>query len=246
MTDDSILIEREHGIGWIRINRPERLTAFSGTRREDLEQRLAEFEDDASIRCVIITGNGRAFSTGGDITVMSEIIAAEDIERFEYLVRAGAAIVRRINAMSKPVIAAVNGPAAGAGACLALACDVRIATDTAAIGFTFTRVGLHPDWGGSYFLPQIVGDAVALGGAGVENLDAIRGGLVEAADDGARDPVVAAQEDGPRAGGEHLPRCFLLFAGSRPAPQGGLGDLVGAFTSEAAARAPDPLTRNPE
>ena len=161
MTTDSILIEREHGIGWIRINRPERLNAFSGTMREDLEQRLAEFEDDTSIRCVIITGNGRAFSTGGDITVMSEIVAAEDIDRFEHLVRAGAAIVRRINAMSKPVIAAVNGPAAGAGACLALACDVRIATDTAAIGFTFTRVGLHPDWGGSYFLPQMVGPAIA-------------------------------------------------------------------------------------
>ncbi len=162
MSDDTILVERENGIGWVRINRPERLNAFSGTMREDLEASLADFEEDPSIRCVIITGNGRAFSTGGDITVMSEIIAAEDIERFEHLVRAGAAIVRRINSMSKPVIAAVNGPAAGAGACLALACDVRIATDSAAIGFTFTRVGLHPDWGGSYFLPRIVGDAVAL------------------------------------------------------------------------------------
>ncbi|MEO5510304.1 MAG: enoyl-CoA hydratase-related protein [Longimicrobiales bacterium] len=162
MSQCPILIERENGIGWVRINRPDRLNAFSGTMREDLEACLAEFEDDAAVRCVVITGNGRAFSTGGDITVMSEVIAAEDIARFEHLVRAGAAIVRRINAMSKPVIAAVNGPAAGAGACLALACDVRIAAEGASIGFTFTRVGLHPDWGGSYFLPRIVGDAAAL------------------------------------------------------------------------------------
>jgi 2-(1,2-epoxy-1,2-dihydrophenyl)acetyl-CoA isomerase len=159
--DKPIIADRDNGIGWVRINRPDRLNAFSGTMREDFEQCLADFEADPSVRCVIITGNGRAFSTGGDITVMSEIVAANDIARFEHLVRAGAAIVRRINTMSKPVIAAVNGPAAGAGACLALACDVRIATDTATIGFTFSRVGLHPDWGGSYFLPRIVGEAIA-------------------------------------------------------------------------------------
>jgi 2-(1,2-epoxy-1,2-dihydrophenyl)acetyl-CoA isomerase len=159
--DVPIITDRDNGIGWVRINRPDRLNAFSGTMREDLEARLAEFEADPSVRCVIITGNGRAFSTGGDITVMSEIVAANDIVRFEHLVRAGAAIVRRIHTMSKPVIAAVNGPAAGAGACLALACDMRIATDAATLGFTFTRVGLHPDWGGSYFLPKIVGQAIA-------------------------------------------------------------------------------------
>ena len=161
MSREPILVDRDGGIGWIRINKPERLNAFSGTMREELEQRLADFDADGEVRCVIITGVGRAFSTGGDITVMSEVVAADDIARFEHLVRAGAAIVRRINSMSKPVIAAVNGPAAGAGACLALACDIRLASESATLGFTFTRVGLHPDWGGSYFLPQIVGDAIA-------------------------------------------------------------------------------------
>src|SRR5690606_4977399 len=113
------------------------------------------------IRSVIITGVGRAFSTGGDIAVMSEIIANDDRERFEGLVRAGADVVRQIDAMSKPVIAAINGAAAGAGACLTLACDLRIASETASIGFTFLRVGLHPDWGGSFFLPRLVGPAAA-------------------------------------------------------------------------------------
>src|SRR5690606_41857115 len=106
-------------------------------------------------------GTGRAFSTGGDISVMKELLDAGDVARFEELVRAGARIVKTIDAMSKPVIAAINGAAAGAGACLALACDLRIASETASIGFTFLRVGLHPDWGGSYFLPRLIGPAAA-------------------------------------------------------------------------------------
>jgi len=158
---DAIMIEKDEPVGWIRINRPERLNAFAGTMRTDLLNALQELEDDAEIRCVIITGVGRAFSTGGDITVMSEIIEQNDRDRFEQLVRAGALIVDRIATMSKPVIAAINGAAAGAGACLALACDLRIASDNASIGFTFLRVGLHPDWGGSFFLPRLIGPAAA-------------------------------------------------------------------------------------
>lgn len=158
---DSILVERDGDIGWVRINRPERLNAFAGTMREDIEAGLHELEADDSVRCVIITGVGRAFSTGGDIRVMAQLAAERDRERFAELVRTGARIVSFIDRMSKPVIAAVNGPAAGAGACLALACDLRIASETASIGFTFVRVGLHPDWGGSFFLPRLVGPALA-------------------------------------------------------------------------------------
>jgi len=161
VTDNKIEVERDGAIGWIRINRPERLNAFAGTMRTDLHAALVALEADDDVRCVIITGVGRAFSTGGDISVMSEIIASEDRERFEKLVRAGADVVQQIESMTKPVIAAINGPAAGAGACLALACDLRIASETASIGFTFLRVGLHPDWGGSYFLPRLAGPAAA-------------------------------------------------------------------------------------
>jgi 2-(1,2-epoxy-1,2-dihydrophenyl)acetyl-CoA isomerase len=156
-----ILVEREGAIGWVRINRPERLNAFAGDMRDRIEAALDWLEQDAEIRCVIVGGVGRAFSTGGDVSYMKELIEADDVAGFEALVRTGARIAQRIESMSKPVIAAVNGPAAGAGACLALACDLRIASETASIGFTFTRVGLHPDWGGSYYLTRLAGLAVA-------------------------------------------------------------------------------------
>lgn len=156
-----ILSERDGNIAWIRINKPERLNSFSGTMREELESALAALESDEQVRCVVITGVGRAFSTGGDVTVMQELIENADIVRFESLVRAGARVVQRIDDMTKPVIAAINGPAAGAGAALALACDLRVASETASIGFGFLRVGLHPDWGGTYFLPRLIGPALA-------------------------------------------------------------------------------------
>jgi 2-(1,2-epoxy-1,2-dihydrophenyl)acetyl-CoA isomerase len=163
MTNEAwIVVERDGSIGWIRINRPERLNAFAGTMREELLTALQQLEADEDVRCVIITGAGRAFSTGGDVAVMAELLENENREHFEHLVRTGADIVRQIDAMGKPVIAAINGVAAGAGACLAMACDLRIASESAAIGFTFLRVGLHPDWGGSFFLPRLVGLAAAM------------------------------------------------------------------------------------
>jgi 2-(1,2-epoxy-1,2-dihydrophenyl)acetyl-CoA isomerase len=160
-TDEQILVERDGPVGWVRINRPERLNAFVGTMREDLLHALRQLDQDAEIRCVIITGAGRAFSTGGDVAFMNQLLEADDAATFESIVRTGAEIVRHIDAMTKPVIAAINGVAAGAGACLALACDLRIASENASIGFTFLRVGLHPDWGGSYFLPRLIGPAAA-------------------------------------------------------------------------------------
>jgi 2-(1,2-epoxy-1,2-dihydrophenyl)acetyl-CoA isomerase len=160
-TQAEILTEREGSVGWVRINRPARLNSFSLTMREELEAALEQMDGDPEVRCVVLTGVGRAFCTGGDVRVMDELIQADDMDRFEELVRAGARVVQLIDGMNKPVIAAVNGPAAGAGACLALACDLRLASESATIGFGFLRVGLHPDWGGSYFLPRLVGTALA-------------------------------------------------------------------------------------
>ncbi len=156
-----ILVERDGAVGWVRINRPERLNSLVYPMREELDEALGTLEADPEVRCVVITGNGRAFCTGGDISAMQQLVQDEDVARFEKLLRAGARVVERIHHMSKPVLAAVNGPAAGAGACLALACDLRIASETATLGLTFARIGLHMDWGGTYFLPRVVGPALA-------------------------------------------------------------------------------------
>lgn len=161
MSDDTIRIERDGNLGWIRLHRPERLNAFAGDMRERLDEALSELDGEREIRCVAITGTGRAFSTGGDVAYMAELAESGDAARFEELVRTGMRIVRRIDQMDKPVIAAVNGAAAGAGASLALACDIRIASRNASIGLTFTRIGLHPDWGGAYYLPRLLGSALA-------------------------------------------------------------------------------------
>ena len=157
----AILVERDGVLGWIRINRPDRLNALLPHMRADLDEALAALESDPDVRCVIVTGVGRAFCTGGDVSAMAELVQARDFAALEREVRAGARLIARIDAMSKPVLAAVNGPAAGAGAALALACDLRVASESASIGFGFARVGLHPDWGGTYFLPRLVGPAIA-------------------------------------------------------------------------------------
>jgi 2-(1,2-epoxy-1,2-dihydrophenyl)acetyl-CoA isomerase len=161
MSEDTIRVDRDGNLGWIRLHRPERLNAFAGDMRDRLDQALRDLDADRQIRCVAITGTGRAFSTGGDVEYMSELAESGDAARFEELVRTGMRIVRRIDQMDKPVIAALNGAAAGAGASLALACDIRIASRHASIGLTFTRIGLHPDWGGAYFLPRLIGSALA-------------------------------------------------------------------------------------
>lgn len=159
--DNTIRVERDGNLGWVRIHRPERLNAFAGDMRDRLDAALQELDTDRAVRCVAITGAGRAFSTGGDVDYMAELSRSGDAARFEELVRTGMRIVRRIDQMDKPVIAAVNGAAAGAGASLALACDIRVASQNASIGLTFTRIGLHPDWGGAYFLPRLLGSALA-------------------------------------------------------------------------------------
>lgn len=156
-----IVLERNGSVAWLRINHPERLNSFVNDMRGELEEGLIAVEEDSDIRCVIITGTGRSFSTGGDVRAMKKLLEEDDADGFGSLVRAGERVVRRIQEMPKPVIACVNGVAAGAGASLALACDLRIASESASIGFTFLRVGLVPDWGGSYFLPRLVGPALA-------------------------------------------------------------------------------------
>jgi enoyl-CoA hydratase/carnithine racemase len=140
----------------ITLNRPDKLNAFIGHMRRDLAEALEHAGSDRGTRVVIITGAGRAFCAGGDVAFMAELMRRRDAEEFSRMLGAGRRVILAIRQMTKPVIAAINGPAAGAGFNLALACDLRIAANNATFSQSFAKVGLHPDWGGTYFLPRLV------------------------------------------------------------------------------------------
>jgi len=163
----------------ITLNRPDKLNAFSGTMREDLLAALRE----AAGRVIVITGAGRAFCAGGDVEYMSGLQKNGDAAAFRKLLDAGREIVTTIASIDKPVIASVNGIAAGAGCNLALACDYRIASDTAKFSESFVKIGMHPDWGGTWLLPRLVGSGRAMEmlmtGRMVDADEALRIGLVE-------------------------------------------------------------------
>jgi 2-(1,2-epoxy-1,2-dihydrophenyl)acetyl-CoA isomerase len=156
-TEAEILTRLEGGVSWITLNRPHRLNAFAGSMREELAQAVERSSGDSEVRAIVIAGTGRSFCAGADVDVMVEMLDREDEESFRRNVEAGMRAVRAIAAAPQPVIAAVNGVAVGAGASLAIACDLRIASESARIGFTFNRIGLHPDWGATHFLPRLVG-----------------------------------------------------------------------------------------
>jgi enoyl-CoA hydratase/carnithine racemase len=151
--------------------------------REDLLAALRAADSDVACRVVVITGAGRAFCAGGDVDYMSGLQKDGDVEAFRKLLDAGRDIVTTIAEMPKPVIASVNGVAAGAGCNLALACDYRIASDTAKLGETFVRIGLHPDWGGTWFLPRLVGPSrameILMTGRMVDAAEALAIGMVD-------------------------------------------------------------------
>ena len=162
MTWQNVLLDRADGVGVLTLNRPEKLNAFAGEMRRELADALDALEADAAVRVIVITGAGRGFCAGADVGYMAELVTKQDVESMSALVEAGRRVVMTIRESSKPVIGAINGVAAGGGANLALACDIRIASDRARLAQSFNRIGLHPDWGGTYFLPRLVGPARAL------------------------------------------------------------------------------------
>jgi 2-(1,2-epoxy-1,2-dihydrophenyl)acetyl-CoA isomerase len=178
-----INISIENGIATVTLNRPEKLNAFAATMREDLLRALRQASDDSACRVVVITGAGRAFCAGGDVEFMHSLQEHHDSDAFGKLLDAGASIVMQIVEMPKPVIASINGIAAGAGCNLALACDYRIASENAKLGETFVRIGLHPDWGGTWLLPRLVGRSVAFElmttGRMVDAAEALRIGMID-------------------------------------------------------------------
>ncbi len=153
---EHIEVKHDSGITTITLNRPEKLNALMGHMRRDLAEALEHAGSDRTVRVVVVTARGRAFCAGGDLTFMAELIEKNDAEEFARLLGAARRVVLAIRQMTKPVIAAVNGPASGAGCNLALACDLRIVSSNATFSQSFVKVGLHPDWGGTYFLPGLV------------------------------------------------------------------------------------------
>jgi enoyl-CoA hydratase/carnithine racemase len=156
MPYENILVSESDGIQTITLNRPEKLNAFIGHMRRDLAEALEHGGSERSIRVVVITGAGRGFCAGGDVEFMAQLMDRHDSEEFSRILGAGRRVILAIRQMTKPVIAAVNGVAAGAGCNLALACDFRIASTAATFTQSFVKVGLNPDWGGTYFLPRLV------------------------------------------------------------------------------------------
>jgi 2-(1,2-epoxy-1,2-dihydrophenyl)acetyl-CoA isomerase len=156
MSYEHIQVSEADGIATVTLCRPDRLNAFVGHMRRDLAEALEHVGSERNVRVVILTGAGRAFCAGGDIAFMAELMQRRDSEEFSRILGAGRRVILAIRQMTKPVIASINGPASGAGFNLALACDLRIAANTATFSQSFAKVGLHPDWGGTYFLPRLV------------------------------------------------------------------------------------------
>ena len=151
---ERVLVEIARGIGTVTLNRPEKLNALDRALCDELREALALLANSDAVRVIVITGAGRAFCAGADLRVLDADGSA--------LVSAGKDVALALRTAPQPVLAVVNGPAAGGGANLALACDYRIASDQASIGQVFHKLGLVPDWGGSFFLPRLVGPSKAL------------------------------------------------------------------------------------
>ena len=134
------------------------------------------------MRAVVITGTGKGFCSGADVKFLAQVRNTDDTDSLDRVLAIARKVVSKIRELPKPVIASVNGATAGGGINLALACDVRVASERASFGETFIRLGLHPDWGGTFFLPRLAGTAAAcemmMSGDVISADDAYRLGLV--------------------------------------------------------------------
>ena len=152
----------EEGIGTITLNRPDRLNALTFEVYAELRDFFVTLADRGSLKVVIITGEGRGFCSGGDVDAIIGALLKQDMTELLTFTRMTGALIANIRALPKPVIAAINGVAAGAGAVIALASDFRIAVPQASLAFLFTKVGLAgADMGAAYLLPRVVGLARA-------------------------------------------------------------------------------------
>jgi 2-(1,2-epoxy-1,2-dihydrophenyl)acetyl-CoA isomerase len=183
MTYESLLYEVKDGIATLTLNRPDRLNALGGTLRDDLLHAVTAAAADLEVRVIVLTGAGKGFCAGGDVKAMDEARASgQERPLMDKVAPLRDRVLLAMRDAPQPIIAAVNGAAAGAGMNLALACDIRLASTAAKFSQAFVRRGLHPDWGGTYFLPRIAGMAAAceliFTGDVIDATEALRLGLV--------------------------------------------------------------------
>src|SRR5947207_6385013 len=152
------LYDQRDGIGTITLNRPERLNAITFEVYRELTDAFATLRDEPDVRVVVITGAGRAFCSGGDVRDIIGELQGRDAEGLLEFTRLTCELIRNMRELPKPIIASLNGTTAGAGACIALASDIRIAAEEAKIAFIFVKVGLSgADMGATYLLPRVIG-----------------------------------------------------------------------------------------
>ena len=177
---EPVLVSLEAGVLCITLNRPEKLNAFNPAVHKGLADAMTRAESEAEIRCLLITGAGRGFCAGQDLAERD--MKAATIDLGSGLETWYNPLVRRMRALPKPIVCAVNGVAAGAGANFALACDIVLAARSASFIQAFVKIGLVPDCGGSYFLPRLAGTqramALAMTGDRLTAEDAERWGLI--------------------------------------------------------------------
>jgi enoyl-CoA hydratase/carnithine racemase len=183
MESQQIATELADHVFTITLNRPDRLNAFTATMGEELRAAFDRADDDDEVRAVIVTGAGRGFCAGADLERGSETFTKREDEDADAVPRdGGGRLALRIFDSTKPVIAAINGPAVGVGATMTLPMDVRLASESARIGFVFSRRGIVPEACSSWFLPRVVGIGRAMEwvatGRVFDAQEALDGGLV--------------------------------------------------------------------
>lgn len=156
-----VLEERSGAVVTLRLNRPEKLNPLNPEICAALLHAVLRAGDDRSVRAVVITGAGRGFCAGGDLDYIRDARSRKSVHDLQELLKLGKELCLAIASMPKLVIAAVNGPAAGGGMSLALACDLRIASERATFTQGYTQIGLYPGFGATFFLPRLVGLARA-------------------------------------------------------------------------------------
>ena len=156
-----VLEKREGGVATLVLNRPERMNALNKDLAVAVNESLSRLAADQDVQVLVLTGAGRCFCAGGDLVAIGKGRQENNVAELEPILRTGMQMVLKIRTMRQPVIAAVHGAAAGAGMNIALAADVRIATEDATFGQNFAKVGLFPDYGGMFFLPELVGPSRA-------------------------------------------------------------------------------------